>query len=53
MSQFMIRGRYVVIDADAPVIEDGAVIVRDGLIESIGPYAALAQQASGLLTLGS
>ena len=53
MSQFMIRGRYVVIDPDSPVIEDGAVIVRDGLIESIGPYAALAEQASGLLTLGS
>lgn len=53
MSEFMIRGRFVVVDADAPVIEDGAVLVEDGLIQAIGPYAALAQRASGLPVLGS
>lgn len=53
MSEFLIRGRYVVADADKPVIEDGAVLVERGLIQAIGPYATLAPMASGLPVLGS
>jgi 5-methylthioadenosine/S-adenosylhomocysteine deaminase len=53
MSEFLVRGKYVVVDADAPVIKDGAVIVANGRIQAIGPYAALADRAAGLAVLGS
>lgn len=41
----LVRGRYVVARATGPdrgeVLEDGAVVQRDGVIQDIGPYEAL------------
>src|SRR5581483_3650665 len=48
MSSTLIRGRYVVTGAAsgvATVIEDGAVLERDGTIVEVGSAAALARHA--------
>lgn len=55
MGSTLIRGRYVVTgsaDGAASVIEDGAVLERDGTIVEVGPAAALARHAADR-TLGS
>src|ERR1043166_4694428 len=48
MALSLIRGKYVICKirsrTAADVIEDGAVVQRDGTILAVGPYAALAQQ---------
>ena len=47
MALSLIRGKYVICKirsrTAADVIEDGAVVQRDGTILAVGPYAALAQ----------
>ena len=47
MATSLIRGKYVICKissrAAADVIEDGAVVQRDGTILAVGSYAALAQ----------
>ena len=48
MALALIRGKYVICKIHsrtaADVLEDGAVVQRDGTILAVGPYAALAQQ---------
>jgi len=47
MSTSLIRGRYVIARADGPapeVIEDGAVLQRDGVIVEVGPAADLVRR---------
>ena len=45
MALSLIRGKYVICKirsrTAADVIEDGAVVQRDGTILAVGPYAAL------------
>src|SRR5881396_1129408 len=57
MALSLIRGTYVICQihsrTDADVIEDGAVVQRDGTILAVGPYAALAQHYQPDETFGS
>ena len=57
MALSLIRGKYVICKIHsrtaADVIEDGAVVQRDGTILAVGPYAALAQQYQPDETFGS
>src|SRR5262249_26797368 len=57
MALSLIRGKYVICKirsrTEADVIEDGAVVQRDGTILAVGPYAALAQQYQPDETFGS
>src|SRR5438067_10258624 len=57
MALSLIRGKYVICKirsrTAADVIEDGAVVQRDGTILAVGPYAALAQQYQPDETFGS
>ena len=57
MALSLIRGKYVICNIRsrtvADVIEDGAVVQRDGIILAVGPYAALAQQYQPDETFGS
>jgi len=53
MNACLIRGRYVIVDADAPVLEHAALLVDEGRITAIGPYATLRVQAPGLPVIGS
>src|SRR5215472_3520178 len=57
MALSLIRGKYVICKirsrTEADVIEDGAVVQRDGIILAVGPYAALAQQYQPDETFGS
>jgi 5-methylthioadenosine/S-adenosylhomocysteine deaminase len=57
MALSLIRGKYVICKirsrTTADVIEDGAVVQRDGTILAVGPYAALAQQYQPDETFGS
>src|SRR5215831_19240723 len=57
MALSLIRGKYVICKirsrTAADVIEDGAVVQRDGTILAVGPYAALAQQYHPDETFGS
>lgn len=52
----LVRGRYVVTgvqEGRASVIEDGALLQRDGVIVEVGPAAELARRHPGAPTLGS
>src|SRR2546426_5951434 len=57
MALSLIRGKYVICKIHsrtaADVIEDGAVVHRDGTILAVGPYAALAQHYQPDETFGS
>src|SRR5437870_4367472 len=57
MALSLIRGKYVICQIHsrtaADVIEDGAVVQRDGTILAVGPYAALAQHYQPDETFGS
>ena len=57
MALSLIRGKYVICKirsrTAADVIEDGAVVQRDGTILAVGPYAALAQHYQPDETFGS
>src|SRR6266481_2288671 len=57
MALSLIRGKYVICKirsrTEADVIEDGAVVQRDGTILAVGPYAALAQHYQPDETFGS
>lgn len=57
MSASLIRGRYVVCRATGPdaieMIEDGALVQRDGEIVEIGPAAALRHRYPDLPEIGS
>lgn len=53
MQEVLIRGRYVVIDADSPVIEDGAVIIEGGHVKAVGRFCDLASRVEGMPTIGS
>jgi cytosine/adenosine deaminase-related metal-dependent hydrolase len=57
MALSLIRGKYVICKildrTTAEVIEDGAVVQRDGTILAVGPYQALAQQYQPDETFGS
>src|SRR5499433_3727098 len=57
MALSLIRGKYVICKirsrTAADVVEDGAVVQRDGTILAVGPYAALAQQYQPEATFGS
>ncbi|MGH7268722.1 MAG: amidohydrolase family protein [Candidatus Rokuibacteriota bacterium] len=52
----LVRGRYVVTGARgraATVVENGAVLVRDGVVAEVGPFAALAGRSGPGEVLGS
>lgn len=53
MATLLIRGRYVIPDADSPAIEDGAVLVDGEQIEAIGKFQQLSAQAPAARILGS
>jgi cytosine/adenosine deaminase-related metal-dependent hydrolase len=56
MGTALVRGRYVITGVHqgrASVIEDGAVLQRDGIIVEVGPAAELARRGSVDQTLGS
>src|SRR5438105_10791833 len=57
MALSLIRGKYIISKirrrTAADVIEDGAVVQRDGTILAVGTYAALAQQYQPDETFGS
>ena len=57
MALSLIRGKYIICKIHsrtaADVIEDGAVVQRDGTILAVGPYAALAQHYQPDETFGS
>src|SRR6266581_9093936 len=57
MALSLIRGKYVICKirsrTAADVIEDGAVVQRDGTILAVGPYAALVQHYQPDETFGS
>ena len=57
MALSLIRGKYVICKIHsrtaADVIEDGAVVQRDGTILAVGPYAVLAQHYQPDETFGS
>ena len=56
MGTALVRGRYVITGVDqgrASVVEDGAVLARDGVIVEVGPAAELARRGSVDQTLGS
>jgi 5-methylthioadenosine/S-adenosylhomocysteine deaminase len=57
MSTQLVRGRYVVRrwDSQTPVVEDGAVLVDDGVVSAVDRYEALCQlhPASALIGDGS
>jgi cytosine/adenosine deaminase-related metal-dependent hydrolase len=57
MALSLIRGKYVICQirsrTAAEVIEDGAVVQRDGTILAVGPYATLAQHYQPDETFGS
>jgi 5-methylthioadenosine/S-adenosylhomocysteine deaminase len=57
MTASIIRGRYVITRAvdrfNAEVIEDGAVLQRDGRIEAIGTFSALHAREPALPVIGS
>jgi cytosine/adenosine deaminase-related metal-dependent hydrolase len=57
MALSLIRGKYIICKirsrTEADVIEDGAVVQRDGTILAVGPYAALAQHYQPDETFGS
>src|SRR5438132_14030951 len=57
MALSLIRGKYIISKirsrTAADVIEDGAVVQRDGTILAVGPYAALAQHYQPDETFGS
>ncbi|MFP5239260.1 MAG: hypothetical protein ACLGQW_05450, partial [Acidobacteriota bacterium] len=42
---YILRARRVLLSPDAPVIEDGAIIVRGGLVAQAGPWRQLKAQA--------
>src|SRR5881296_2005663 len=57
MALSLIRGKYIISKirsrTTADVIEDGAVVQRDGTILAVGPYTALAQHYQPDETFGS
>ena len=56
MTQSLIRGRYVVCRAtgnDIEMIDDGAILQRDGEIIEIGTAAVLRQRHPGVSEIGS
>jgi len=56
MGTALVRGRYVITGVHqgrASVVEDGAVLERDGVIVEVGPAAELARRGSVDQTLGS
>ena len=56
MGTALVRGRYVITGVHqgrASVVEDGAVLQRDGIIVEVGPAAELARRGSVDQTLGS
>lgn len=53
MATTLIRGRYVIPGADAPAIEDGAVLVDGQQVEAVGGYSDLAARAPDARVLGS
>lgn len=57
MTPTLVRGKYVVTKIDPQgrpiVIEDGALLVRDGSIVEIGSYTVLAQRHAAATVIGS
>jgi cytosine/adenosine deaminase-related metal-dependent hydrolase len=53
MSTTLIRGRYVIPDADSPAIEDGAVLVDGEQVAAVGKFQELSEQAPAARVLGS
>ena len=56
MPDRLVRGRYVVTGArgrTADVVEDGAVLVREGLVAEVGSFSALAERVAPDEVLGS
>jgi cytosine/adenosine deaminase-related metal-dependent hydrolase len=57
MGTTIVHGKYMVTGVDAAsealVIEDGALLQRDGVIVEVGPYADLIARHRGAETLGS
>src|SRR5262245_41374247 len=53
MDAMLIRGRYVIRDADSAAIADGAVAVERGRVAAIGRYADLRGRYGNWPTLGS
>ncbi len=49
----LVRGRWVIPGADEATIDDGAVLVEDGRIAALGPFAELSGAHPGAPVLGS
>jgi 5-methylthioadenosine/S-adenosylhomocysteine deaminase len=49
----LVRGRYVITDADAPAIDDGAVLIEGDRVVATGRFGDLAARAPGARRLGS
>lgn len=49
----LVQGRWVIPGADEATIEDGAVLVVDGTIAALGPFADLSRAHPGAEVLGS
>ena len=53
MDTTLIRGRYVIVDADSPAIVDGAVLVEGEHISAVGAYQDLRRRVPAAQVLGS
>ena len=57
MTLSLVRGKHVVCKVSgrnaAEVVDDGAVLQRDGLIEAVGPYRELSRQHPDAEVIGS
>src|SRR5262245_23151697 len=52
INDLIVRGRVATLDADRRVIDDGAVVVRDGTIVAVGPWAAIERQHKAKRVMG-
>ena len=52
INDLIVRGRVVTMDAERSIIDDGAVVARDGAIVAIGPWAAIAREHKAKRIMG-
>jgi cytosine/adenosine deaminase-related metal-dependent hydrolase len=52
INDLIVRGRVVTMDAQRSIIDDGAVVVRDGTIVAIGPWGTVEREHKAKHTMG-